>query len=435
MSPVDSLRTETKFKKTEIGDIPVDWEVVSTLDIIKKGPRAIKIGPFGSQLKKEYFVQSGYKVYGQENVFKNDFMLGNRRLDKRRFEMLSSFQLHPGDVVITMMGTIGMCAIVPESIEPGIMDSHLLRLKVDENQYSKKLLVQLISNSSIIKKQIKQLSVGSIMEGLSSNIIKKLIFPSPPTHEQRKIAEILSAADEAIEKKHEIIEKTKELKKGLMQELLTRGIGHTKFKKTEIGEIPEDWQLTKLGNFAMVRYGIGQPPEIAGEGVPMIRATNIKEGKIIPYGLIYVKNNKFPSSKEPYLKEGNLLVVRSGAYTGDIGLITKRWEGAIAGYDLIVTPSYELNSLFLSFYLLSPYVQKKYFVSLKDRSAQPHLNAKQIEMTPLALPSLSEQEIIASVLEGLDQKVELEISRVENLETIKAGLMQILLTGRLRVRF
>ncbi len=212
--------SHTKFKKTEIGEIPVDWEMVSTIDILKKTHGSIKIGPFDSQLKKEYFVQSGYKVYGQENVFNNDFTVGNRRIDKERFELLSSFQLYPGDIVITMMGTIGRCAVVPDDFEPGIMDSHLLRLEIDENRYSKELLVQLISNSSIIKKQIKQLSVGGIMEGLSSNIVKKLIFPCPPVQEQKRIAGILLSADQDIQKEAEQEGNLEILKNGLAEKLL-----------------------------------------------------------------------------------------------------------------------------------------------------------------------------------------------------------------------
>jgi len=212
---------QSKFKRTEIGEIPEGWEIVSIIDIINNGANSIKIGPFGSQLKREFLVKSGYKVYGQENVFKNDFALGNRRIDRSRFEMLRSFQLYPGDVVITMMGTIGKCAIIPEGIEPGIMDSHLLRLNIDEEKFSKDLLVQLISDSPTIKKQIRQLSVGGIMEGLSSSIVKKLIFPFTPIQEQKKIAKVLSAVDDNIKGEISQESKLRFVKEGLMDELLT----------------------------------------------------------------------------------------------------------------------------------------------------------------------------------------------------------------------
>ena len=81
-------------------------------------------------------------------------------------------------------------------------------------------------------------------------------MPLPPISEQKKIAEILTTVDEAIEKTDQIIEKTKEVKKGLMQKLLTRGIGHKKFKKTEIGEIPEEWEFGRLSDIAQKFYKV-----------------------------------------------------------------------------------------------------------------------------------------------------------------------------------
>lgn len=220
MDQINSLRTEEKFKKTEIGLIPLDWDVVSVKDILKDAPNAMRIGPFGSQLKKEYFVQMGHKVYGRENVFNNDFKIGNRRISPDRYKLFRAYEIKPGDVVIAMMGTVGKCAIVPDDIEPGIMDSHLLRLQIDENQYSKELLVQLISDSNLIKKQIKTLSVGGILEGLSSKIVKQLLIPKPPFHEQKKFVEILTILDNIIEIKQLDIESTKKLKNCLLQEFI-----------------------------------------------------------------------------------------------------------------------------------------------------------------------------------------------------------------------
>ena len=92
---------------------------------------AIKIGPFGSQLRKEEMVTAGVKIYGQENIILGDWLVGNRRITRSKYLALKSCELVPGDVVLTMMGTIGRCAVFPDSVEPGIMDSHLLRVQPD----------------------------------------------------------------------------------------------------------------------------------------------------------------------------------------------------------------------------------------------------------------------------------------------------------------
>jgi type I restriction enzyme S subunit len=128
------------------------------------------------------------------------------------------------------------------------------------------------------------------------------------------------------------------------------------------------------------------------------------------------------------LRAGDILVVRSGAYTGDVALVTKEWEGAVAGYDLIVTPSDRIDSQFLTYYLLSSSVQREHFVGLKVRSAQPHLNSSQVEETPVPVPPLSEQQKIAEILSTVDQAIEKVDEAIEKTQKLKKGLMQELLT-------
>ena len=166
----------------------------------------------------------------------------------------------------------------------------------------------------------------------------------------------------------------------------------------------------------------------------MIRATNIHQGEISETGLISVKRDAIPASRNPFLKEGDIIVVRSGAYTGDIGLITKEWEGAIAGYDLVITPFNKIDSVFLTNYLLSNIIQKDYFASLRERSAQPHLNSLQVEETPIALPPITEQNKIAKVLSSTYLEIKQEEAQKKYLETLKKSLMQVLLTGKIRVK-
>ena len=199
-------------------------------------------------------------------------------------------------------------------------------------------------------------------------------------------------------------------------------------KGTEIRSIPREWKVVRLGEKANVRYGLGQPPALETNGIPMIRATNVKRGKIAMEGLIFINPNAVPNSRDPFLRAGDILVVRSGAYTGDVGLVTKEWEGAVAGYDLIVTPSDTIDSRFLTYYLLSSSVQKRHFVGLKVRSAQPHLNSSQLEETPIPLPPLPEQKKIAEVLSTVDQAIEKIDEAIEKNQKLKKGLMQELLT-------
>ena len=162
------------------------WDQWKVTNLLKNSSSAMKIGPFGSALKKEFFVQEGVKVYAQENAFTGDFSIGNYYITEEKYHELQSCELYPGDLVISMMGTIGACAIFPETAKKGIMNSHLLRLQFGDKVLPKYIMF-LLRDSDLIRAQIDRLSVGSIMSGLSSSIVKKLVFPVPRIEEQKKI--------------------------------------------------------------------------------------------------------------------------------------------------------------------------------------------------------------------------------------------------------
>ena len=210
----------TNYKQSELGLIPEDWEVKNIMDILISSKDKLKIGPFGSQLKKEYLQSNGfYKVFGQENIYSGNFEYCYRFLTKEHFQKLQSCELKPGDFVISTMGTIGKCDIVPENAGVGIMDSHLVRLRLLNSM--DKNFFKYFFQSDLIQKQIVALSVGGIMDGLSTAIIKKLNVIEFSKEEQTAIANVLSSMDKEIETLNTKLEKYRNLKTAMMQQLLT----------------------------------------------------------------------------------------------------------------------------------------------------------------------------------------------------------------------
>jgi type I restriction enzyme S subunit len=412
MSQIKSLRTGIKFKDTPIGKIPVDWEATTLENVcdILDGKRVPLNKEQRDKMKGNipYYGANGIVDYINDYIFDEDLILLAE--DGGYFD---EYQTRPIAYLIHGKSWV---------------NNHAHVLKVMGHTITEWIFY------SLVHKNVMPFIKGGTRSKLNQADLRQIPMPLPPFPEQKKIGEILTTVDDAIEKTDRIIEKTKELKKGLMQKLLTRGIGHKKFKKTEIGEIPVEWEVVRLKEIANVRYGLGQPPALDDNGIPMVRATNIHEGAISKTGLISVKRDTLPLSRNPFLKNGDIIVVRSGAYTGDIGLITQEWEGAVAGYDLVVTPASRINSMFLTNYLLSNIIQKWYFASLKERSAQPHLNSLQVEETPIALPPITEQEKISEVLSSTNSEMKQEEAQKKYLETLKKSLMQVLLTGRVRVK-
>ncbi|URN15037.1 MULTISPECIES: restriction endonuclease subunit S [Streptomyces] len=153
-----------------------------------------------------------------------------------------------------------------------------------------------------------------------------------------------------------------------------------------------------LKRVARIRYGLGQPPPLSEEGIPIIRATNVFRGKISANNLLHARLEDLPLGRAPLLHEGEILVVRSGAYTGDSARITSEWVGSAPGYDLRVTPQ-AVDSRFVAYALLTRSTLDQIKLA-STRAAQPHLNAEELGEVELWLPPLEEQRRIADFLDA-----------------------------------
>ncbi len=199
------------------------------------------------------------------------------------------------------------------------------------------------------------------------------------------------------------------------------------FTRTE-GEAFSGWESRELSQVARIRYGLGQPPRESPSGLPIIRATNVKRGEISRQGLVFVDPADIPTSRDPFLKTGDILVVRSGAYTGDVALVTEEWEGAVAGYDLVVTPSNKVDASFLAYALLSRPVQA-YFRGSRGRSAQPHLNANELGRAIVPVPPISEQREIARVLSVVRKAEQVTRGVIRATSELRKSLIESVLAG------
>lgn len=208
-----------------LGDIPKHWEV-KKLKYVLAEKNGIKIGPFGSSLKLETLSSEGIKIYGQGNIIQNDFEIGNRFLDEVRFENdFKQYLIEEGDVLVTMMGTTGKAKVFTRDLQRGIIDSHLIRLKLNWSSLSNQLLPILIENAKYIYAQMKINSRGSIMEGLNSTIIKDLKLCIAPIDEQNEIVNFIQTKtidiDNTINKIEQEIELITEYKTSLINEVVT----------------------------------------------------------------------------------------------------------------------------------------------------------------------------------------------------------------------
>jgi type I restriction enzyme, S subunit len=165
---------------------------------------------------------------------------------------MKNYAIRPRDILISLVGTQGKISIVPDTIEQGIINPRLLKITFDDSKALPEFM-KILLGSKFTGKQIQKFSQGLTMGILNTEIIKQILFLLPPISEQQKITFILSKVDELIQKTDQVIEQTQRLKKGLIQRLLTSGIGHTKFKKVKsffgkYDQLPEGWRVVKLGD-------------------------------------------------------------------------------------------------------------------------------------------------------------------------------------------
>jgi type I restriction enzyme S subunit len=178
------LRELFSFKDGE--RLPQGWKWAKTVDVLDNSLKSpIRMGPFGSQLTKDELVSDGVFVLGIEHVLNNKFDdSGYKFITNEKFQQLKGFQVRPGDVLMTMMGTIGRTAVVPEGMRPTIISSHLLKMTLRKDVYPD-YIAWVLSNLSPAYRQVHAESQGAIMQGLNTGIIKKLVFPLPSNFDEQ----------------------------------------------------------------------------------------------------------------------------------------------------------------------------------------------------------------------------------------------------------
>ena len=189
----------TRFKETEIGEIPEGWVVNGIGELGQEGRPAVKAGPFGSSLKKSYYVSRGYRVYGQEQVLAGDLSVGDYYIDEERFGMLRSCEVKAGDVLMSLVGTFGEAIVVPVAAEPGIINPRLLRLSLDPRRIIPEFFCYWLQSAGT-QKLLADAAQGGTMGVLNAGIVKSLRLGRPPLVEQSGIVAGLRTIDERLYK-------------------------------------------------------------------------------------------------------------------------------------------------------------------------------------------------------------------------------------------
>jgi len=177
-----------------IGEIPAHWEVKRLKFMVTEAVA----GPYGASLTKAMYSSSGYRVYGQQQVILDDFSVGDYYISPEKFAEMRRYLVYPGDLLVSVMGTIGKVAVVPDSAEPGIINPRLVRYRPDESVVTPRFM-QAAMLAECSQAYLRLMAQGSTMDGLNMGTLAELALPLPPLEEQHEVLRTLQHSSDGVE--------------------------------------------------------------------------------------------------------------------------------------------------------------------------------------------------------------------------------------------
>jgi len=419
---------QEQYKDTKIGLIPKDWEVKNLKECC-----SINQDSLSSSTKADF----SFYYLDLSLVKKGNIDFPDDKVDFENAPSRARRKIKKGDILMsTVRPNLLGNGYISFNSEEYIASTGFAVLSNSKDTNGEFLYHYLYSHN--MQSQIERMLVGSSYPAINNKDVEILKVPFPPLPEQQKIAEILSTVDEQIRTTQAIIDKSKELKKGLMQKLFSEGIGHTEFKETKIGRIPKDWDVVQLGELCEV-ITKGTTPTTNGfsyleYGINFVKVESIDSfGQFKKQMFAYIGEDCHKSFKRSQLKEGDILISIAGAL-GRTAIVTNEILPANTNQAVgILRLENKSLNIFIRYFLDSHYLQK-FIERVNVASAQANLNLGHLNKFHIAFPPRQEQEKISKILSEADAKIEKEEQEKAQLEQLKKGLMQQLLTGQKRVK-
>ena len=399
-------------------------------------------------------------VEGERSVYLCNYtdVYYNSRISRKIPFMLASakdreierFTLQFDDVIITKDSEtpddIAVPTYISENLDGVLCGYHLTLLRPNQKKSCGEYLAHLFQLSSV-RHHFYLLASGITRFGLTADAIANAPLIVPPLPEQQKIAAILTSVDEVIEKTQAQIDKLKDLKTGLMQELLTKGIGidgkpHTEFKDSPVGRIPKGWEVKALVHICSSKYAIVDGPfgsnlkteHYRPTGIPVFQSGFVTSNKFVKKKYVFVDQRKYEEQIRSSAGPNDILMAKIGMNAGACAIIpTDHPVGILAGNSLKITvdENIVLNDFVLA---LLHFMQDTGDIRrLLTETAQPAISITTLKKMYLPIPTVPEQQAIVDALKAIDLKMDLIVQKNLIQQNTKKALMQDLLTGKVRV--
>ena len=392
---------------SEFKNLPSGWKVVK-LGEIGKIVNGLTYSP-------ENVSNNGLLVLRSSNISDNSIVLNN---DDVYVKGISKFnKTLENDILICVRNgsknLIGKNALITEKYKDLAFGAFMAIFRSNYNLF----LIHIFKTNTFFK-QVKN-DLGATINSINNGNLLNFKIPLPPLDEQKKIAEILSTWDEAINLTINLIESKKQFKKALMQNLLTAKIRFPQFK--------DEWKEIKLGNF------LEEKSERNTKNIDLILSVTNKFGFVTQVEYFDKSVASDNTANYKIVRKGNFAYNPSRINVGSIALLESYEIGILSPMYVVFECLKNLDNRFLKFWFQSHSFMGNLFKYLAG-SVRESLNFNDMKTISIKLPNLKEQQKIVEVLTACDDEINLLNLKLENLKKQKQGLMQKLLSGKVRTR-
>jgi type I restriction enzyme S subunit len=376
-----------------------------------------------------------------ENLTKSGYITDKdiKYISRDAHESLKRSQLEEGDLLVSIAGAIGRSALVEKCNIPANTNQAvgIVRLSISVVPHYIRYSLQAPNTWQ----QISDAQSGNAQINLNLQQLGDLTVYLPPLPEQKKIAAILSSVDAVIEKTQAQIDKLNDLKTGMMQELLTKGIGadgkpHTEFKDSPVGRIPVGWVISSLTNILENIFDCEHKtaPYVDNSKFLVVRTSNVRNGQLVFEDLRHTDETSFGNlTSRAVPREGDELFTRE-APAGESCLVPEGLKICMGQRMVLLRPDSEtITPDLLSFFLLTELAKKKIY-ELSIGTTVSRINIEDIRRIECLLPSLEEQRAIVNALSSIQCLINSKSRLACSVRDQKKALMQDLLTGKVRVK-
>lgn len=422
-SKVIEFYKERQFQETPIGKIPKQWRI-SRLEHLAS---AIYYGVTAKAVEHD----TGLRLLRTTDI--KDYKVNWDSLPyceiTSKVSNIKKYLLRKGDLIVARAGTVGISVLVDRDFNDVIFGSYLIKVKPKENLVYPKFLYYYFQSRQYWRHISK--AQGSTLKNINLSILKSLPVPLPPLEEQWGIAEILSSIDRVIEVTKRLIERLERLKLGLMHHLLTHGIGHKEYKQTPIGRIPKEWRIVKLSEVASIDTKSITPRPGVKYYYLGLEDIESESGRILKPRNELTDGSNIKSTKYIFTSR-HVLYGKLRPYLNKVALPDR---DGICSTDLL--PILPNEKLILREYLAYVLRHKRFVKYATDRmrgTNHPRVSPRDILTYTFPLPPLDEQRKIVNIIQSVENWETTEIRKKDKLIVLKHALMELLLTGKVRVR-